>query len=40
MMTGAVDRAALAEPAEREGETAVARLKRRLKWRDEATEAR
>ena len=39
MMTGAVDSSAHLPPAF-EGESAVDRLKRRLKWRDAATEAR
>ena len=39
MMTGGVDRSAIDTPSV-EGESAVDRLKRRIGWRDEATEAR
>ena len=40
MMTGGIDRQSLdTQEALHEGETAVEKLKRRLRWRDEATEA-
>ena len=39
MMTGGIDRAALAAPASHAAETAVDRLKKRMRWRDDATEA-